>query len=66
MHIKIEHIDIGPLKLNEIPPPRLSHVSEVYGSFLFLLILLFINYRKGEIAFMERKVLSKTHISEKH
>lgn len=60
IHIKIEQIHIGLLKLNK-SLSGLSHVSVVYGSLLLLFILAFVNYRKGEISFMEIKALLKKH-----
>lgn len=57
--MKIDQIHVGLLKLNEISLSGLPHVSVVYGSLLLLFPLLFVNYRKGEISFMERKGLLK-------
>lgn len=47
------------LKMNKISPRELSCMSVDYEFLLLLFILVFVNYRKGEIRFMERKVILK-------
>lgn len=52
-------MQVGLLKLNDISLSALSYVSVVHRSLLLLFILLFVNYRKGEIPFTDRKVILK-------
>lgn len=52
------------LKINKISLWELSRMPADYEFILLLFILFFVNYRKGEICFMVRKVLLKKYISE--